>query len=112
MTVTVLPPVEQVRLAVKKFEQAQEDCRRYGARDTEPDSIFQVFLSRAANGLRPATPAGVVGWELYGSMNGSASAAARLTAAAESVRRAVESCPVGDHANLMLYVNAYCWRVY
>lgn len=105
------PHVSAVRQAVKDFEALQFSLREFGAQDTEPDGMFQSRVSRAARGLRPDPPQGVVGWELF-HMPGADEAAAKLTDACAAVIRAIEACPISEQGVLQDYVSDYCWRVY
>jgi hypothetical protein len=108
---TTSPHVDAVRQAVKEFERVQFSLREFGAQDTEPDGMFQSRVSRAARGLRPAAPQGVVGWELF-HMPGADGAARKLTADCSAVINAIEACPISEQAELQGYVSDYCWRVY
>lgn len=109
---TTATHVDSVRRAVRHFEKVQLGAREFGACDTEPDGEFQVRMHRAAHGLRPTSPQGCVGWELFSGMKGVSAAARRLTVACNAVIKAIESCPTSERAELMAYVTDYCWRVY
>lgn len=108
---TTSPHVEAVRQAVKEFERVQSSLREFGAQDTEPDGLFQSRISRAARGLRPDSPQGVVGWELF-HKPGADKAARQLFVACTAVIRAIEACPISEQAEVQKYVSDYCWRVY
>jgi hypothetical protein len=111
-TATTTPHVDAVREAIAQFEVTQSQLRSFGAMDTEPDGIFQTRIYRASKGLRPTTPQGVAGWELYSSLAGSRAAASRLSAACDKVIKAIEACPISEHADLLAYVQSYCWRLF
>lgn len=111
MNTTTSPHVAAVRQAVKEFERIQASLSEFGAQDTEPDAMFQSRVSRAARGLRPDPPQGVVGWELF-HMEGADAAAQQMTDACAAVIRAIEACPISEQAELQDYVSDYCWRVY
>ena len=56
--------VQLVREAVKKFQQMQEKQLDFGASDTEPDSVFQYVLRKAAKGVPVRVPRSARGWQL------------------------------------------------
>jgi hypothetical protein len=112
MSTTTTPHVDAIREAIRQFEVTQSHLRSFGAMDTEPDGIFQARIYRAARGLRPLAPQGVAEWELYSSMDGSRAAASQLSASCDRVIKAIEACPISEHAELLAYVQSYCWRLF
>lgn len=103
--------LERVRAALKEFEGTQLTYKEYGARDTEPDSIFQQLIWRAAHGHGPAIPRTAAAWELYASSMDCTVAANALHDAALKCVQAVEAVPLRDYNALQKLIRDYCWRI-
>lgn len=104
--------VEQVFDAIKVFEKTAEKHLDVGARDTEPDSVFQHLIDRAARGEGPSIPRTGRGWELLTLSADCEPAAKDLHDAALKVVQLIESCTIQDSQLLRERLKDYCWRVY
>lgn len=102
--------VDSLKKAIKQFEECAVKHRNVGAKDTEPDSVFQRLLLNAFAGNAPTPPRRATGWELYTTMEESHAAAEELFEASLEVVRVIESCAIRDVQALREYLNDYCWR--
>lgn len=103
--------LSKIKAAVKEFEATQSKYSKYGARDTEPDGVFQSLLVRAFKGKKPQVPYDGDGWELYDSSMDCTTAASALHNAARKVVNLIESCPISESAPVKKYLQGLCWRV-
>ena len=109
----VLPVlVDQIFNEIKQFEKLQSTYRDYGARDTEPDGVFQRVLDRAINGEGPAIPRTGQGWDLYTQSMDCEPAAHALHDQALKIVQLIESCPIRELVTLKGRLHDYCWRIY
>jgi hypothetical protein len=104
--------VEQVFAAIAEFEKTQTRHKDVGARDTEPDGVFQLLIDRAARGDGPPVPRTGQGWDLYTQSCDCEQAAKDLHDAALKVVQLIESCKIQDLQLLRGRLKEYCWRVY
>jgi len=107
---TTTPIIDRLKKAIKQFEECADKHRSVGARDTEPDGVFQRLLLNALAGTAPTPPRSANGWELYTTMEESHAAAEELFEAALEVVRVIESCSIRDVQALREYLDDYCWR--
>lgn len=111
MTATETPTaVQAVKEAIRRFELTQDKYRDYGARDTEPDAIFQGIVWRTCNGKDANIPQTGSDWELYAGSMDCAEAASALHLACLGVVQAIFACTVRDSKELRKYLTDYCWR--
>lgn len=89
----------------------------FGARDTEPDGVYQQALVdqlvRVANGdgKGPVVPRSARGWQLYTSMNGCGKAAKEIGQATTRVCRAMRAAIADGHwRDVCLWAQDVCWR--
>jgi hypothetical protein len=104
--------VDQIFQEIKQFEALQVVYREYGARDTEPDGVFQRLLDKAVEGASPAVPSTGRGWDLYSQSMDCEKAAHALHDQACKIIQLIESCPIRTLSELKKRLNDYCWRVY
>jgi hypothetical protein len=107
-----MTPLEKLDTLIKAFEATQEKYSKYGARDSEPDGIFQRLLDAALDGKSPAVPRTGAAWELYASSMDCDEAAAALEKAARAVVDVIEDIPIRHSAALRQKIEKYCWRIY
>ena len=98
--------LELIKNRIVQFEKLQDELSNFGARDTEPDGIFQEQLVRAVLGKSVKVPTGTRSWELY-SGSGSGSASKRLHDACQGIVDLIQSCP---NKEIKEYLKEYCWR--
>lgn len=98
------------KAAIKQFEAAQTKYADYGARDTEPDGVWQRLLLDAIAGKAPTPPRCGQGWDLFSSSMNCDKAANELFEKALDAIKAIESCPIKESAELREYLEDYCWR--
>lgn len=91
-----------------EYQQAYKDC---GARDTEPDGVFQGLLVAAAKGREVQIPRDPGGWELFDGGR-SKLAALHLGNAAEDCVREIRRVPLGDAQPVLEYLKDFCWRIH
>lgn len=104
--------MERIKAHIAAFEECCKKHRRFGARDTEPDTVFQILLSRASRGVQPEIPRTPTGWELlYKEDPDCLRAAGEMHYAAWHVVEEIESCPVREINELRDLIDDYCWRV-
>ena len=106
------PTVEAVFEEIKKFETVQNKYKEYGARDSEPDGVFQRVIDAAGRGKEPLIPRTGDAWQLYDNSMNCDEAAAALHDQALQVVRAIEMCPIRDLDRLTEKLKDYCWRLY
>ena len=107
---TSIPIIKRLKAAIKQFEACATKHRDTGARDSEPDGVFQRLLLNALAGYAPIPPRDPMGWELYTSMEESNKAAEELFESALEVVRVIESCAIRDVQAVREYLDDYCWR--
>lgn len=104
--------MQTIRLLIADFEACCSKHKKYGANDTEPDTVFQILIDRASRGEQPEIPRRPSGWELlYRDDPDCGRAAVELHNAAWSVVEAIEACPVRDMNTLRETLKDYCWRL-
>jgi hypothetical protein len=104
--------IEQIFQEIKKFEALCTELADFGARDSEPDGVFQRLINSASLGERPEIPRCGLGWELFASSMNCEAAAEKMHDQALKVVRLVESCTVKDFDLLRQRIKNYCWRLY
>lgn len=104
--------IEQIFREIKKFEELCSELRDYGARDSEPDGVFQRLVNAASLGEQPAIPRSGRGWELYTQSMDCEPAAERMHDQALKVVRLIEACTIKDLDQLRGRIKDYCWRLY
>jgi hypothetical protein len=104
--------VDEIFVEIKAFEELCSTLRDYGARDTEPDGIFQWLIDAAAKGKKPSVPRDGRGWDLYTQSMDCSPAADKMHDQALKVVRLIEQCPVRDVESLRERIESYCWRIY
>lgn len=110
-TKTNTPILEQVKKAIKEFENTQLKYKSFGAYDTEPDSVWQGLLANAVRGNAPTPPRTGEKWELYANSMDCTEAANALFEAALKAIQTIEGCSIRDIGAIREYVDNYCWRV-
>jgi hypothetical protein len=96
--------LEQLKKKIAAFEKAQNECRDWGAGDTEPDWHFQNLIGQALQG-RPWESLDADGWDLFSDKPGAHNAAAKLNEAAKQVYDHIQA------NGIYKYLTDYCWRV-
>lgn len=104
--------VDQIFVEIKAFEDLCSTLRDYGARDTEPDGVFQRLIDDASKGEKPNIPRDGRGWDLYTSSMDCSPAADKMHDQALKIVRMIEQCPVRDVGSLRERIKNYCWRLY
>lgn len=99
----------QINSAVKRFEAVQHEYSDHGACDTEPCAVFRKILRKAVQGETVNIPTTGHSWELYSTTMDCTAASAALFQAAKVVVDAIQSCPIGESAEVQKYVKNYCW---
>ena len=103
--------IDLIKEAVKTFSDVQRKYARYGARDTEPDAVFQSLLVRAALGKPVETALDGKAWQLFTSSMNCNAAAKALSKAARKAVELIQRCPLGESADVKEYIKAFCWRI-
>ena len=105
--------VSRIKEAIRQFGRLQDQLGKTGAADSEPDAEFQLVLVRTF--LRQDyLPRTVDEWQLYNDEPGQqacATAAAKLTEAADEIRQMIRQLPLGESDELREFLKDYCWRV-
>lgn len=101
---------EAVKAAIKHFEDIQTKYREYGARDTEPDGVFQGILWGVINDKDVSIPMSGDGWELYANSMDCAAAASALHLACLAVVQQIFACRIAERKKIREYLRDYCWR--
>lgn len=110
MPAVKISQVDKLKAAVKAFEAAQAKYAEFGARDTEPDGVFQYTLARAINGKEVVMPTSARDWQLFADMKGCGAAARVLTAACRKAVNIILDTKIQDSAAVRAYLLDYCWR--
>jgi hypothetical protein len=104
--------MKRIKAYIAAFEKCRTKHKKYGASDTEPDTLFQILIDRASRGMQPESPRTPSGWELlHGAQPGCGRAAIALHNAAWNVVDAIEDCPVREINELRELLRDYCWRL-
>lgn len=104
--------VDQIFAEIKKFEELCRSLSEYGARDSEPDGVFQRLIDAASKGKKPNVPRDGRGWDLFTHSMDCSPAADQMHDQALKVVRLIEQCPVRDVESLRQRIESYCWRIY
>lgn len=99
-----------VKAAIKHFAATQAKYSDYGARDSEPDGVFQGILWKVLNGKDAEIPQTGDGWDLYDSSMDCAEAASALHLAALGAVQAIYACTMRESTELRKYLEDVCWR--
>lgn len=110
MTAVMISQVDKLKAAVKAFEAAQAKYSEFGARDTEPDAVFQCTLARAVNGDEVIMPTSPREWQLFADLKGCGAAARALTSACRKAVNIILGAKIKDSAAVRAYLLDYCWR--
>lgn len=104
--------VDRIFEEIKAFEDLCSTLRDYGARDSEPDGIFQRLIDAASKGKKPNVPRDGHGWDLFTHSMDCSPAADQMHDQALKIVRLIETCPVRDVESLRQRIEKYCWRIY
>jgi hypothetical protein len=104
--------IDQIFQEIKNFEALCSTLKDYGARDSEPDGVFQRIVNSASMGGQPSIPRSGQGWELLTHSMDCEAAAEKMHDHALKVVRLIETCPVKDFERLRHRIKDYCWRLY
>ena len=104
--------MDQIFQEIKKFEELCSELKDYGARDSEPDGVFQRVINAASLGEQPSVPRSGRGWDLFTQSMDCEDAANKMHDQALKVVRLIEACPVKDFERLRARIKDYCWRLY
>jgi hypothetical protein len=110
MPAVKISQVDKLKAAVKAFEAAQAKYSEFGARDTEPDGVFQSTLATAINGNEVVMPISSRDWQLYSDVKGCGLAARALTSACRKAVKLILGAEIRDSAAVRAYLLDYCWR--
>lgn len=110
MTAVMISQVDKLKAAVKAFEAAQAKYADFGARDTEPDGVFQRTLAKAINGEVVVIPTSSRDWQLFVDIKGCGAAATALTSACRKAVNIIRGAKIKDSAAVRTYLRDYCWR--
>jgi hypothetical protein len=100
--------VTQIAKALATFEYLQDLYIKFGAKDTEPDTVFQETLMEAFDGSVPI-PETIEDWSLY-DKPGADTAAKKLGKATKRIVDVIQDNPQDYDATLQ-HVSKYCWRL-
>jgi hypothetical protein len=106
-----MTPVDQLKVFIQLFENAQTAFRHYGAYDTEPRVLFQGLLVRAVRGKDVVVPSDAEGWDLYADEPGVEAAAAALTRAARDCVQFIRDAPIAALPAVEAHLRRYCDRI-
>lgn len=100
---------EDLKRAIKEFEQAQLQYVDFGASDTEPDAVFQWVLVKHYRGEDYRLPADATDWELYSGMKGVNKAAKDLT---KKLKNCIETIDkIKNRKEVKTVLEDTLWRV-
>lgn len=110
MPAVKISQVDKLKVAVKAFEAAQAKYAEFGARDTEPDGVFQHTLARVVNGDEVIMPTSSRDWQLFVDIKGCGVAARALTSACRRAVNIILGAKIKDSVAVRAYLLDYCWR--
>ena len=96
---------------ITEFEKLQNQYASFGARDTEPDGVFQYLLWDAFKEKAYTIPEDTQGWQLYSSVPGGLAVAQKLSESARKCIDCVLKAKAEKVKGLKGYLKDYCWRV-
>lgn len=102
--------IDKFKDDVKKWEALSNKFAKFGASDTEPDSVFQRCLRNKVNGVDVKVPRSARDWQLYYSMQGVGLAASHLTKALVRCLDSFEQITVSEQNELREWLDEYLWR--
>lgn len=105
--------LQTIKAELKAFTELQEQLKSTGATDDGPGVAFHRVLGRAIEG-EDYLPRTVEDWSLCADESGktdSAVAAAKLTKAADKIRKMIQRTQIGKSAELKRFLKNYCWRI-
>ena len=111
MAVKMGTRLDRLKAAVTEFEAAQVKYLEFGARDTEPDGVFQYYLAKSLTQPNIKLPTPGDQWQLFTATMACGTAAKSLTAALRKAVAVVRDCTVKELPEIRKYLEDYCWRV-
>lgn len=100
--------VDEIKTALDNFEAVACENAKFGARDTEPDAVFQCLIRRALYG-QPFRAQEPEEWELFTASMDCLEASQALNREARKVCALV----AGSRHDLRVvkFLDGYCWRI-
>ena len=95
---------------VAQFEASQLKYSKYGAYDTEPDTVFQNVMIDALSKPNVKIPTGPEKWQLY-TVIGCEDAARAMHDKAKEIAEYIGHTPVYEAGEFTEYLHDYCWRI-
>ena len=118
--------VEKVKTEVETMDFIMNSFAKFGASDTEPDSVYHSLLADAVNGAEVNVPRTAREWELFCNMEHVEQVARAMASHAEHVVNLIQEYmnarkPIVimqidneqsdiERAQLVDYLRGYCWR--
>lgn len=98
---------------LKQFKDRQNREVEFGARDTEPDWVWQDYIARALGMRKGAArlPDDAEQWELYSEMPGAEEAALRLTQALRELTQGLKQLVAEDPPAVIDALRGKLWRL-
>lgn len=98
---------EKIKKAVEAFDKICHDNNRFGAGDSEPNTVFRLALRRAWLGDEWKIPDDATGWQIF-DVKGCEKLAKRMTTAAIKAVNLVESASKKPTAEINAYLSGRC----
>ena len=108
--------VEKVKTEVETMDFIMNSFAKFGASDTEPDSVYHSLLADAVNGAEVNVPRTAREWELFCNMEHVEQVARAMASHAEHVVNLIQHHMQDiilldeDRKQLVDYLRDYCWR--
>ena len=102
--------VDKFKEDVKKWEALSNKFAKFGASDTEPDTVFQWCLKDKADGADVKIPQTARDWQLFTGMQGVGLVASHLTKALVRCLDSLGKVTVTEYKELREFLNGYLWR--
>jgi hypothetical protein len=116
---------ETIKTEVETMDFIQTSFSKFGATDTEPDSVYHSLLADAVNGADVEVPRTAIEWELYsqehaervaGTMASHTQHVVNLIQEYMNARKPIVIMQIDneqldiERAQLVDYLRGYCWR--
>lgn len=105
-----LSAVEQFKKNVKSWQDLSWKLHKFGASDTEPNTVFQWCLHKASEGEDFKMPKTARDWQLYTGMKGVGLAAANLTKSLKLCLDSLGKVTMAEKKELREFLDGYLWR--
>ena len=107
--------LKTIKKEVETMDFIMASFSKFGAEDSEPDSVYHSLLADAVNGAEVKVPRTAREWELFSGMEHVERVARAMASHTQYVVNLIQEYKNGHHSSagitkLADYLRDYCWR--